>query len=79
MRARFWSRNKRLEEGARGRADAEPEMLYYLAERARPQTAAKSRPIRLHPAEANRFLADDADPEVRAELAQKWAGCFPIS
>jgi uncharacterized protein (DUF2336 family) len=76
-RAVLESHKNGLEEELAGRSDAEPEMLYYLAERGAPQIRRKVAGNAATPAEANRFLADDADPEVRAELAQKIGRLLP--
>jgi len=76
-RAILESNKQSLEEELAGRSDAEPEMLYYLAERGAPKTRRKVAANPATPAEANRFLADDADPEVRAELAQKIGRLLP--
>jgi uncharacterized protein (DUF2336 family) len=76
-RAVLESHQATLEGELAARADAEPEMLYYLAERgddaARIAVAANPRT----PAVANRFLADDVNPEVRAELARKIGRLLP--
>lgn len=76
-RAVLESNKQKLEKELAGRADAEPEMLYYLAERGAPQTRRKVAANAATPAEANRFLAEDADPEVRAELARKIGRLLP--
>ncbi len=68
---------KQLEEELAERADAEPEMLYYLAERGAPKVRRKVAANPASPAAANRFLAEDTDPEVRAELAQKIGRLLP--
>ena len=71
------SNKKQLEEELAERADAEPEMLYYLAERGAPTVRRKVAANAGAPAAANRFLAEDTDPEVRAELAQKIGRLLP--
>ena len=76
-RAILESNKRSHEQELAGRSDAEPEMLYYLAERGAPQVRRKVAANPSTPAEANRFLADDADPEVRAELAQKVGRLLP--
>jgi uncharacterized protein (DUF2336 family) len=76
-RAVLESNKRALEEELAGRPDAEPEMLYYLAERGAAPIRRKVAANTGTPAEANRFLADDADPEVRAELAQKVGRLLP--
>src|SRR5258705_5181501 len=68
---------KQLEEELAARSDAEPEMLYYLAERGAPKVRRKVAANPASPAAANRFLAEDTDPEVRAELAQKIGRLLP--
>jgi uncharacterized protein (DUF2336 family) len=76
-RAILESNKQSLEEELAGRSDAEPEMLYFLAERGAPKIRRKVAANPATPAEANRFLAEDADPEVRAELAQKIGRLLP--
>ncbi len=71
------SRKHQLEEELAERADAEPEMLYYLAERGAPTVRRKVAANAGAPAAANRFLAEDTDPEVRVELAQKIGRLLP--
>jgi uncharacterized protein (DUF2336 family) len=76
-RAVLESHSTELESELARHPDAEPEMLYYLAERGNPGTR---RAVAAHPATpaaANRFLADDVDPEVRAELARKIGRLLP--
>jgi uncharacterized protein (DUF2336 family) len=67
------AREKELAE----RRDTGGEMLYYLAERgdAVARRAVAANPSA--PAQANEFLADDADSEVRAELAKKIGRLLP--
>ena len=76
-RAILESHKQRLEEDLAERSDAEPEMLYYLAERGAPSVRRKVAANPATPAPANRFLAEDADPQVRAELAQKIGRLLP--
>jgi uncharacterized protein (DUF2336 family) len=60
-----------------GRADAKPEILYFLATDADP---AVRRGIAANPGtpiQADRLLADDTDDEVRVELARKIARLVP--
>jgi uncharacterized protein (DUF2336 family) len=71
------SHKKQLEEELAERADAEPEMLYYLAERGAPKVRRKVAANPVAPAAANRFLAEDTDADVRAELAQKIGRLLP--
>ncbi len=71
------SNKRELERELAGRADAEPEMLYYLAERGASDARRKVAANPATPAAANRILADDQDPEVRAELAQKIGRLLP--
>jgi uncharacterized protein (DUF2336 family) len=65
------------QEALAGRRDAAPEVLYYIAtegsEAARRTVAANP----TTPAQANRLLADDADDDVRAELARKIGRLMP--
>lgn len=53
------------------REDAEPEMLYYLAENAAPDIRACVAANPQTPFQANLLLAQDADDDVRMELAKK--------
>jgi uncharacterized protein (DUF2336 family) len=76
-RAVLESNKKNLEEALAARTDAEPEMLYYLAERGSPHIRRKVAANPGAPPAANRHLADDASPEVRAELAQKIGRLLP--
>lgn len=76
-RAVLESNKGRLEQELAARPDAEPEMLYYLAERGAPVARRKVAANPATPAAANRILADDIDPEVRAELAQKIGRLLP--
>ena len=60
-----------------GRSDAGPDVLYYLASKG---AAAIRRAVAANigtPARANRLLADDADGDVRAELARKIGRLMP--
>jgi uncharacterized protein (DUF2336 family) len=60
-----------------GRSDAAPEVLYYLAAEG---SAAIRRAIAANPSappHANRLLADDADDDVRVELAHKVGQLLP--
>ena len=59
------------------RPDAEPEMLYYLAEHGDTSTRRKVAANEATPPAANRMLAEDVDPEVRGELAQKIGRLLP--
>jgi uncharacterized protein (DUF2336 family) len=59
------------------RTDAEPEMLYYLAERGTPEARRNAAANPATPAAANRILAEDIDPDVRAELAHKIGRLLP--
>src|SRR2546430_4090245 len=76
-RAVLESHKKQLEDELAERTDAEPEMLYYLAERGAPKVRRKVAANPSAPAAANRFLAEDADADVRAELAQKIGRLLP--
>src|ERR1041385_6444566 len=68
---------QKLERDLAARTDAEPEMLYYLAERGEPLARKAVAANTAAPAHANRMLADDVDPEVRAELARKIGRLLP--
>jgi uncharacterized protein (DUF2336 family) len=60
-----------------GRADAAPEVLFYIA---REGSALARRTVAANPAapaQANRLLADDKDDDVRAELARKIGRLMP--
>jgi uncharacterized protein (DUF2336 family) len=59
------------------RADAEPEMLYYLAANGDEATRRAVAANPATPAKADRILADDVDPAVRAELARKIGRLLP--
>jgi uncharacterized protein (DUF2336 family) len=76
-RAVLESNKRQLERELAERTDAEPEMLYYLAERGAPAARRKVAANPATPAAANRLLAEDVDPEVRAELAQKIGRLLP--
>jgi len=60
-----------------GRADAGSEVLYYLAAEGAPAIRRVVAGNAATPAHANRLLADDADEEVRAELARKIGRLMP--
>jgi uncharacterized protein (DUF2336 family) len=76
-RAVLESHERSSQQELAGRADAEPEMLYYLAANGDEATrrAVASNPAT--PAKADRILADDVDPVVRAELARKVGRLLP--
>ena len=76
-RAVLESHKRGLEHELAARSDAEPEMLYYLAENgdAKSRRAAAANPAT--PAAANRLLVEDTDSEVRAELARKIGRLLP--
>jgi uncharacterized protein (DUF2336 family) len=76
-RAVLESHKDTLEQELASRADAEPEMLYYLAERGGDQARIAVAANPATPAIADRFLADDVNPEVRAELARKIGRLLP--
>jgi uncharacterized protein (DUF2336 family) len=76
-RAVLESRKGQLERELASRFDAEPEMLYYLAERGEALTRRHVAANPATPAAANRILAEDVDGEVRAELAQKIGRLLP--
>lgn len=60
-----------------GRADSPPEMLYYLATDESPNVRRKVAKNPHTPIQANIVLSDDADDEVRCELARKIARLVP--
>ena len=60
-----------------GRADAPPEVLYYLATEGSADIRRAVAANLATPPHANRHLADDADDEVRVELARKIAQILP--
>ncbi|NWH07489.1 MAG: DUF2336 domain-containing protein [Alphaproteobacteria bacterium] len=60
-----------------GRADVEPEILYYLAADAEPEVRRLIAGNPGTPQQANKVLADDANDEVRIELARKIARLVP--
>lgn len=76
-RAALESHERAVERELSSRADAEPEMLYYLAGRGDAVTRRAVAANPATPAAANRILADDVDSEVRAELAQKIGRLLP--
>ncbi len=59
------------------RADTSAEVLYYLAVEGAPTIRRSVAGNVATPAQANRLLADDADEEVRAELARKIGRLMP--
>jgi uncharacterized protein (DUF2336 family) len=59
------------------RADAPPEVLYYLAENGKPSVRALVAANAATPHKADLILSDDADDEVRCELARKIARLLP--
>jgi uncharacterized protein (DUF2336 family) len=71
------SNEKTLARALASRPDAEPEMLYYLAEHGDVPTRRNVAANEATPAAANRLLAEDVDPEVRGELAQKIGRLLP--
>jgi len=76
-RAVLESNAHRAEQELAAHPDAKPEMLYYLAERGAPAVRRKVAANPATPAEADRILADDADANVRTELAQKIGRLLP--
>jgi uncharacterized protein (DUF2336 family) len=60
-----------------GRDDAPPEALFYLATDGSPEMRRAVAANPSTPAQANRHLADDADDEVRVELARKIGQLLP--
>lgn len=76
-RAVLEAHERELQHELAAREDAEPEMLYYLAEHGdtKARRAVAANPST--PPEANRFLADDLDGDVRADLAKKIGRLLP--
>lgn len=70
-------RNNSAREELAGRADAAPEVLFFLASEGslKARRAVANNPSA--PAHANRILADDSDDDVRAELARKVGRLLP--
>src|SRR5690606_31749896 len=59
------------------RADARPEMLFYLADDPSPEVRRAIAQNPATPAQADLLLAQDADEEVRCQLARKIARLIP--
>ncbi len=76
-RAVLESRERAMQRELAGRADAEPEMLYYLATKGEPSTRRAVAANPATPAKADRVLTDDVDPSVRQELARKIGRLLP--
>jgi uncharacterized protein (DUF2336 family) len=76
-RAVLESRERAAQRELAGRADAEPEMLYYLAANGDQATRSAVAANAATPAKADRILADDVDPSVRQELARKIGRLLP--
>ena len=76
-RAVLESREQAAQRELAGRADAEPEMLYYLAANGDQATRSAVAANAATPAKADRILADDVDPSVRQELARKIGRLLP--
>jgi uncharacterized protein (DUF2336 family) len=76
-RAVLESQQNALQRELAARSDAEPEMLYYLAGNGNAPTRRAVAANAATPAAANRLLAEDVDPEVREELAQKIGRLLP--
>ena len=75
--ARLEVRTQAAQSELAGRTDAGPKVLTYLAENGAPATRRAVAANISAPAIANRHLADDADDDVRAELARKIARLMP--
>jgi uncharacterized protein (DUF2336 family) len=76
-RAVLESDTQRMHRQLAERTDAPPEMLYYLAENAKPPVRALVAANTATPHKANLILVDDEDDEVRCELARKIARLLP--
>ena len=76
-RAVLESRERSAQRELASRADAEPEMLYYLAGNGDEATRRAVAANPATPAKADRILADDVDPSVRSELARKIGRLLP--
>jgi uncharacterized protein (DUF2336 family) len=76
-RAVLESQERAAQQELAGRADAEPEMLYYLAANGDATTRGAVAANAATPAKADRILADDVDPVVRGELARKIGRLLP--
>jgi len=76
-RAVLESREQAAQRELAGHADAEPEMLYYLAANGDPSTRRIVAANTATPAKADCILADDVDPSVRQELARKVGRLLP--
>ena len=76
-RAVLESREREAEHELAGRADAEPEILYYLAGNGDEATRRAVAANLATPAKADRLLAEDVDPSVRSELARKIGRLLP--
>jgi uncharacterized protein (DUF2336 family) len=76
-RAALESREEKLQRELAGRPDAEPEMLYYIAGNGSREARREVAKNASTPAAANRLLADDADDDVRVELARKIGRLLP--
>jgi uncharacterized protein (DUF2336 family) len=67
----------RAYEALAGREDAPPEALFYIATEGTAESRRAAAANLSTPAHANRILADDADDDVRAELARKIGRLIP--
>jgi uncharacterized protein (DUF2336 family) len=76
-RAVLESRERAAQRELAARADAEPEMLYYLAANGDDATRRSVAANPATPAKADRMLADDVDLSVRSELARKIGRLLP--
>ena len=76
-RAVLEAHERELQRDLAKRTDAEPEMLYYLTENGDVTTRRAVAFNPTTPAEANRFLAEDVDNEVRVDLARKIGRLLP--
>ena len=70
-------RERAAQQELAARADAEPEILYYLAGNGDEPTRRAVAANPATPAKADRLLAEDVDPSVRSELARKIGRLLP--
>lgn len=76
-RAALESHGDKVQRELAGRSDAEPEMLYYIASNGSPDARREVAKNESAPPIVNRLLANDADEDVRVELAAKIGRLLP--